>query len=550
MNPLVRKELLGLFRLKRVAAIQVVFVAILGAIVMATWPQQGMLSLSAQGQDSLLLALIFGQLVMLVLLVPGIAAVSITGEKEQNTMEMLYASRLTPVQIVIGKIVAAVSYPVMLLLSGLPFVALLGWRGEVATGLLIRAYAVLVVAAVFMAVVSLAISSLFKLSSTALVVAYVVMLAAVGATLVPAAIMIEGQSGLVAAALHYVRAVSPVAAVLSLLRPELSDLNGDMHHNLSIWIVFLPVACGIIVACVLILIAKLSRSPVSSDGFDATAGADVRRTMGRRVMFLIDDKKKRKPFGRFNPLMSKEKRTNNLRSGKVMVRIFYAALLLSLGLAVMSLYGNAEHPDLLKYVASVLVAFQIGIIALIAPSLTSSTISGEIENGTFETLRLSRLTGGQIFWGKFLPAFQPAVLPILALMPGYMAIVYINPGYERPLEILMLVVVGAVALCCAIGIVCSAFVANTARATVAAYLIVATLFVVPAAGWWALQAGVLPGGYKLAFISPLVMGLNLLPDSSSQILNLWPEHLMVIGGLFVAALVIARLRLAVLLHRG
>ena len=550
MNPLVRKELLGLFRLKRVAAIQVLFVAILGGIVMATWPQEGMLTLSAQGQDSLLLALIFGQLVMLVLLVPGIAAVSITGEKEQNTMEMLYASRLSPVQIVIGKIVAAVSYPVMLLLSGLPFVALLSWRGEVATDLLAKAYTVLIVAAISMAVVSLAISALCKLSSTALVISYVVLLTLAGATLVPAAIMIDSQSGAVAMLLHYVRAFSPVAAVLSLLRPDLTDLGGQVHQNLPIWEIFLPLAVLVIAACVGVLVAKLSQSPVGSDGFASDAGSEVNRSMGRRVMFLIDDKKKRKPFGRFNPLISKEKRTNNLRSGKVMVRIFYLALLLSLGLAVMSLYGNAEHSDLLKYVASVLVAFQLGIIALVAPSLTSSTISSEIENGTFETLRLSRLRGGQIFWGKFLPAFQPAVLPILALIPGYGAICYIDPGYIPRLTILLPVIVLAVALCCAIGIVCSAFVNNTARATVAAYLIVAVLFVIPAAGWWAMQAQVLPGGYKLAFISPLVLGLNLLPDSATQIFDLWPQHLMVIGGLFVVALLLARIRLAVLLHRG
>jgi len=550
MNPLVRKELLGLFRLKRVAAIQVLFVAILGGIVMATWPQQGMLTLSAQGQDSLLLSLIFGQLVLLVLLVPGIAAVSITGEKEQNTMEMLYASRLSPVQIVIGKIVAAISYPVMLLLSGLPFVALLSWRGAVETDLLARAYAVLIVAAVFMAVLSLTISAVTKLSSTALVMAYVVMLATAGATLVPAAIMIDSQSGLVAMILHYVRALSPVAAVLSLLRPELTDLNGAVHHNFPIWAIFLPLAILVIAVCVGILVAKLSQSPVTSDGFNAELGADASRSMGRRVMFLIDPKKKRKPFGRFNPLISKEKRTNLLRGGKVMVRIFYLALLLSLGLAVMSLYGNAEHSDLLRYVASVLVAFQIGIIALVAPSLTSSTISGEIENGTFETLRLSRLRAGQIFWGKFLPAFQPAVLPILALIPGYGAICFIEPGYIPRLEILLPVIVASVALCCAIGIVCSAFVANTARATVAAYLIVTMIFVLPAAGWWAMQTGVFPGGYRIAFISPLVLGLNLLPDSTVQISNLWKEHLMVIGGLFVVALIVARLRLAVLLHRG
>jgi ABC-type transport system involved in multi-copper enzyme maturation permease subunit len=549
-NPLVRKELLGLFRLKRVAAIQVLFVAILGGIVMATWPQQGMLTLSAQGQDSLLLALIFGQLVMLVLLVPGIAAVSITGEKEQNTMEMLYASRLSPVQIVIGKIVAAVSYPVMLLLSGLPFIALLSWRGDVAGDLLVQCYIVLIVSAVLLAVVSLAISSLCKLSSTAMVISYVVMLATAGATLVPAAIMIDSQGGLAAQLLHYVRALSPIAAVLSLLRPDLTDLNGAVHHNLSIWLAFLPIAVLVIAGCTVVLIAKLSNAPVSNDGFNAELGADARRSMGRRVMFLIDPKKKRKPFGRFNPLISKEKRTNLLRGGKVMVRIFYIALLLSLGLAVMSLYGDVEHADLLRYVASILIAFQIGIIALVAPSLTASTISGEIENGPFETLRLSRLRGGQIFWGKFLPAFQPAVLPILALVPGYGAICFIDPGYIPRLTILLPVIVLAVALCCAIGIVCSAFVANTARATVAAYLIVTAIFVLPAGGWWAMQAGVLPGGYKVAFISPLVLGLNLLPNSAPQISNLWPQHLMVIGGLFVIALLVARVRLAVLLHRG
>jgi len=550
MNPLVRKELLGLFRLKRVAAIQVLFVAILGGIVMATWPQQGMLTLSAQGQDSLLLALSFGQLVMLVLLVPGIAAVSITGEKEQNTMEMLYASRLSPIQIVVGKIVSAISYPMMLLLSGLPFVALLGWRGEVSTDLLVRSYLVLIISAILLAVVSVTISSVAKLSATSLVLAYVVMLATAGATLVPAAIMIDTQSGTPAMLLHYVRALSPVAAVLSLLRPSLTDLSGDIHHFFPIWLIFLPAALLIIVACFAVLIAKLSKAPVSNDGFNAELGADASRSLGRRVMFLIDPKKKRKPFGRLNPLISKEKRTNLLRGGKVMVRIFYTALLLSLGLAVMSLYGGSEHADLLRYVASVLVAFQIGIIALVAPSLTSSTISGEIENGTFETLRLSRLKGGQIFWGKFLPAFQPAVLPILALIPGYGAICFIDPGYVPRLMILLPVVVLAVALCCAIGIVCSAFVANTARATVAAYVVVTVLFVIPAAGWWAMQAEVLPSGYKLAFISPLVLGLNLLPDSPIQIFELWPQHLMVIGGLFVLALIVARIRLAVLLRRG
>ena len=86
-----------------------------------------------------------------------------------------------------------------------------------------------------------------------------------------------------------------------------------------------------------------------------------------------------------------------------MIRIFYACLLLSLGLAAMSLYGGVEQGDLLRYVAQVVVALQIGMIALVAPSLTSAAVSSEIENGTWELLRLTPRGGGEIFVGKLLP---------------------------------------------------------------------------------------------------------------------------------------------------
>src|SRR5687768_17934290 len=109
MNPILRKDLLGVLRLRRVAAIQVAFVAVLSVLVLATWPQGGMLSMAAQGRDDLLTGLVVAQLVLFVLFVPGLAAVSLTGEKEQNTLEMLYATRLSPMEIIVGKVLAAVA---------------------------------------------------------------------------------------------------------------------------------------------------------------------------------------------------------------------------------------------------------------------------------------------------------------------------------------------------------------------------------------------------------------------------------------------------------
>jgi hypothetical protein len=80
-----------------------------------------------------------------------------------------------------------------------------------------------------------------------------------------------------------------------------------------------------------------------------------------------------------------------------MIRTFYVSLLLSLALAVMSLYGGVEHSDLLVHVGTVLVTLLLGLIALINPSLTGPAISTERESGTFEMLRLTPVRGGSIF---------------------------------------------------------------------------------------------------------------------------------------------------------
>src|SRR4051812_43222265 len=249
MNPVLQKDLLALLRLKRVAAVQLLFVAVLALMVLGTWPQQGVLEGSAQlsshavtrSADRFLLGLTLGQIVLLVLFVPGVAAVSVSGEREQNTLEMLYASRLKPRQIIAGKIGVAVGYPLLLLLMALPFVALLNWRGDVRAGDLCSAYLILLVTAVLIAILSLAVSAWCKQSSTALVVSYAIVLVLCGGLLVPAAIMLDSAQGLTADVLHYARSLSPVAAALSLLQPQ-SNFSGSDRGLTPLWQVFLPLA--------------------------------------------------------------------------------------------------------------------------------------------------------------------------------------------------------------------------------------------------------------------------------------------------------------------
>lgn len=562
MNPVLQKDILALLRLKRVAAIQIAFVAVLALVVLGTWPQGGVIggtvSIAAGTKagasgDSLMLSLVIGQLVLLVLLVPGVAAVAITGEREAGTLEMLYASRLSPLQIITGKIGLAIAYPLLLLLSGVPFVALLAWRGEVRTDQLALAYGVLALSAFYLTILSLGISAICRQGATALVIAYLTILITCGGVLVPGAIMLEGASGDVAAALHYLRGLSPVAAALSILKPRLNDFGGVERGMMPLWKIFLPVAGAVSVVSLALIAMRLRKAPSTMEGFGAPkSGTTQKRSVIRRLMFLIDPSAKRKPLGRGNPVIGKERRSSNMRSGSWMIRIFYVSLFLSLALAVMALYGGTEHSDLMRYVVQVLIALQIALVTLVVPSLSTGAISGEIENGTFELLRLTPLSAGKIFWGKLVPSLIPALLPMIALLPAYGALCFIDPGYIARLAQIGPVVILAVLAMCILGLTCSAWAASTARATVAAYLIASVLVIGPMLVWSAGEARLLSmqSARWIAFLSPMVMSMNLLPDSRPEIAELRIYHLVAAGALCVVMLLLARARLLSLLRHG
>jgi ABC-type transport system involved in multi-copper enzyme maturation permease subunit len=562
VNPVLQKDLLALLRLKRVAAVQILFVLVLAVMVLGSWPQGGVVEGSTElgaggggrsvirGADRFLLGLTLGQIVLLVLCVPGVAAVAVSGEREQNTLEMLYASRLKPGQIIAGKLATAVGYPLLLLVMALPFVALLNWRGDVRGGDLLWAYVILLVTAVFLAVVSLAISAWSRQSATALVISYAVVLVLCAGVLVPAAIMLDNAQGMTAQLLHYARALSPVAAALSLLQPQ-SNFHGADRGMTPIWQVFIPLAAVVSIACFVALVAKLRRAPSSSEAFGAAGAADVERSFARKILFLIDPKKQPKPFGGWNPLIGKERRTGGLRSGRWMIRTFYGCVFLSLALAVMSLYGGVEQGDLLRYVAQVVVALQIGMVALVAPSLTSASVASEIENGTWELLRLTPRGGGEIFLGKLLPSLLPALLPVLAMLPAYGALCLVNSGYIVYLVRVVPIVLLAVLLCCLVGLICSSFIANVARATVTAYLIVAAVFVLPLLAWLAAGNQLSErAAAHVAYVSPLVVALNELPGGWEAVRDLYTMHLWTIGGACVVMLVVSWVRLNVLLRQG
>ena len=122
-NPIIKKELITRFRMSKNKSAQtaVVIVFISGFLLMHwiffKWMMDS--EYSSQGKDAFLLITgIEGLLVGLVAL--SIASNAITKEREQQTWEMLIFTRLTPSDIILGKLISRMITIVLVMLLMLP----------------------------------------------------------------------------------------------------------------------------------------------------------------------------------------------------------------------------------------------------------------------------------------------------------------------------------------------------------------------------------------------------------------------------------------------
>lgn len=116
------------------------------------------------------------QFAMLLLIVPGLTAGAISGERERQTLDILLSTQLKPWQIIIGKLESSLSVVLLLSITSIPIVSsvfIFGGIKLIDLGILII---LLVVEAVFIGTIGLMFSAIFKKTSTATVLTYATLL--------------------------------------------------------------------------------------------------------------------------------------------------------------------------------------------------------------------------------------------------------------------------------------------------------------------------------------------------------------------------------------
>ena len=148
MKAIICKEVRLSLRTAKAVILQGAFLLILAALVWLFWPAGGVQDIGGQQARSLLAIIAIAELLMVAVFGTPFPAAAITAEKQRNTWECLFATCARPWKIVLGKMAGALSLPLMLVLSGVPALALLFLLGGLRGGEILTIVVLLILKAV------------------------------------------------------------------------------------------------------------------------------------------------------------------------------------------------------------------------------------------------------------------------------------------------------------------------------------------------------------------------------------------------------------------
>jgi ABC-type transport system involved in multi-copper enzyme maturation permease subunit len=128
------------------------------------------------GQTIFTLLSIF-QLILICFIAPGFTAGQISLEREKQTLDLLVSTPMRPGAIVLGKLLAALAFVVLMIVAAVPITAIVLMYGGASVEDIVRQQLVLLATAVALGAIGLFFSALLKRTQAATVLSYITMLA-------------------------------------------------------------------------------------------------------------------------------------------------------------------------------------------------------------------------------------------------------------------------------------------------------------------------------------------------------------------------------------
>lgn len=282
-----------------------------------------------------------------------------------------------------------------------------------------------------------------------------------------------------------------------------------------------------------------------SEGAKYEDQTDDSRSLIKRKLswpfYLFDPLRRKSPIGRFtNPVFVAELRSKIFGKPKFIIRSLAACIIVSLLLLTLVCFqfGDILRPDTVRWVA---VLFQIGIIAILAPAISSGSITDEIASHTFLMLRMTPVSAVTVVLGKLKAAFLYVSIFLVSSLPvlGSLAYLEVQQNYWRLGAWCAILIMATLAFITA-GLCASAFCRTTSAATAISYCFSALICIVT-------FAAELPGSFTMPVrrailtLNPIVGALRITSDSLFADLSpdLWIHNLGFLVGVSVFFVVLA-----------
>ena len=261
--------------------------------------------------------------------------------------------------------------------------------------------------------------------------------------------------------------------------------------------------------------------------------------MLRRLVFIVDPQRRSRAIGPFvNPVMVKEFRCRRFGRLHWLLRLIAICAMLSLGLTYATVTGTVDWG--VETIGGILVLMQVALLVLITPSLAAGLLSTERETGGWPLLQMTPLSVLRIVWGKLLSVILTLLLVLCATLPGYVVMVYIEPGLRLQVERVVICLFATAGFAMLLSAAVGSLFRRTAPATATAYAALLAVCGAPLLIWLGRDA---PFGHdtveRALLINPVAAALSVIRLTGFRDYQLIPGNWWFLGiGSIVCLLVL------------
>jgi ABC-2 type transport system permease protein len=176
-NPMVAKEYRSRMRTWRSPLAMMIYILLIAGLGFAIFSSIASSMNSFNGQtanygQALFMYLIVFQMILLTFITPALTAGAISSERERQTIDLLFVTRIRPFSIIWGKLLASMSFVALLLLLSVPIFSLVFLFGGIEVDQVLYAFLVTIVAALTLGLIGIAFSTWLRRSLAATVASY------------------------------------------------------------------------------------------------------------------------------------------------------------------------------------------------------------------------------------------------------------------------------------------------------------------------------------------------------------------------------------------